>query len=176
MFIYEKRLIDKSTGQANDTLNITFEGNKPVENPEVVITKDGVVGIGLYPIQLALWSEEGSVVIADDKTLDLVTLSKGNHEAFFSKKLSYTTNAGEGAIGAFIKGTNSIIPCTIVTPGTNEAIKITSGEEMIIDIVNDTIYVGNTAYVRSKDFTLYNATGTYDIHLRDVLGFFVVSY
>lgn len=45
MFIYEKRLIDKSTGQANDTLNITFEGNKPVENPEVVITKDGVIGI-----------------------------------------------------------------------------------------------------------------------------------
>ena len=45
MFVYEKRLIDKITGQANDTLNITFEGNKPVENPEVVITKDGVIGI-----------------------------------------------------------------------------------------------------------------------------------
>ena len=45
MFIYEKRLIDKSTGQANDTLNITFEGNKPVENPDVIINKDGVIGI-----------------------------------------------------------------------------------------------------------------------------------
>ena len=176
MFIYEKNKLNKKTGQVEQSLNVTFEGNKPVETPEVVITKDGVVGIGLYPIQFALWSEEGSVVIADDKPLDLVTLSKGNHEAFFSKKLSYTTNAGEGAIGAFIKGTNSIIPCTIVTPGTNEAIKITSGEEMIIDIVNDTIYVGNTAYVRGKDFTLYNTTGTYDIPLRDVLGFFVVSY
>ena len=45
MFIYEKRLIDKATGQANDTLNITFEGNKPVENPDVIINKDGVIGI-----------------------------------------------------------------------------------------------------------------------------------
>ena len=45
MFIYEKRLIDKATGQANDTLNITFEGNKPVKNPDVIINKDGVIGI-----------------------------------------------------------------------------------------------------------------------------------
>ena len=176
MFIYEKRLVDRATGQANDTLNITFEGNKPVENPEVVITKDSIIGIGLYPIQFALWSEEGSVVIADDKPLDLVTLSKGNPEAFFSKTLSYTTSAGDGAIGAFIKGTNSIIPCTVAVPDTNAAIKITSGEEMVIDIINDTIYIGDTAYIRGKDFTLYDVTGTHDIPLRDVLGFFVVSY
>ena len=40
MFVYEKRLIDKATGQANDTLNITFEGNKPVENPDITINNN----------------------------------------------------------------------------------------------------------------------------------------
>ena len=66
MFIYEKRLIDKSTGQANDTLNITFEGNKPVETPDVIINKDGVIGIksDAYIAINALTSEYSAMTIS----------------------------------------------------------------------------------------------------------------
>lgn len=45
MFIYEKNKRNSETGKLEQTLNITFEGNKPVENPDVVIDKDGVTGI-----------------------------------------------------------------------------------------------------------------------------------
>lgn len=45
MFIYEKNKRNSETGKLEQTLNITFEGNKPVENPDVVINKDGVTGI-----------------------------------------------------------------------------------------------------------------------------------
>ena len=45
MFIYEKNKINEVTGQVEQSLNVTFEGNKPVETPDVVITKDGVTGI-----------------------------------------------------------------------------------------------------------------------------------
>lgn len=45
MFIYEKNKRNSETGKLEQTLNITFEGNKPVENPDVIIDKDGVTGI-----------------------------------------------------------------------------------------------------------------------------------
>lgn len=45
MFIYEKNKINSETGKTEQTLNITFEGNKPVENPDVIVTKDGITGI-----------------------------------------------------------------------------------------------------------------------------------
>ena len=45
MFIYEKNKLNKETGVVEQSLNVTFEGNKPVETPDVVITKDGVTGI-----------------------------------------------------------------------------------------------------------------------------------
>ena len=45
MFIYEKNKLNKETGEVEQSLNVTFEGNKPVETPDVVITKDGVTGI-----------------------------------------------------------------------------------------------------------------------------------
>jgi hypothetical protein len=45
MFIYEKNKINSETGKLEQTLNITFEGNKPVENPDVIVTKDGIEGI-----------------------------------------------------------------------------------------------------------------------------------
>ena len=45
MFIYQKNKINDVTGQVEQSLNVTFEGNKPVETPDVVITKDGVTGI-----------------------------------------------------------------------------------------------------------------------------------
>ena len=45
MFIYEKNKRNSETGKLEQTLNITFEGNKPVENPDVIINKDGVEGI-----------------------------------------------------------------------------------------------------------------------------------
>ena len=40
MFIYEKNKRNSETGKLEQTLNITFEGNKPVENPDVIIDKD----------------------------------------------------------------------------------------------------------------------------------------
>ena len=82
MFIYEKRLIDKSTGQANDTLNITFEGNKPVENPDVIINKDGVIGIksDAYIAINALTDEVSNLVIssisADGEIVNNVDISE----------------------------------------------------------------------------------------------------
>ena len=45
MFIYQKNKVNEVTGQVEQSLNVTFEGNKPVETPDVVITKDGVTGI-----------------------------------------------------------------------------------------------------------------------------------
>lgn len=45
MFIYEKNKLNQETGKVEQTLNITFENNKPVETPDVVITADGVTGI-----------------------------------------------------------------------------------------------------------------------------------
>ena len=45
MFIYEKNKRNSETGKLEQTLNITFEGNKPVENPDVIVTKDGITGI-----------------------------------------------------------------------------------------------------------------------------------
>ena len=45
MFIYEKNKRNSETGKLEQTLNITFEVNKPVENPYVVIDKYGVTGI-----------------------------------------------------------------------------------------------------------------------------------
>ena len=45
MFIYQKNKVNEVTGQVEQSLNVTFEDNKPVETPDVVITKDGVTGI-----------------------------------------------------------------------------------------------------------------------------------
>lgn len=69
MFIYEKNKRNSETGKLEQTLNITFEGNKPVENPDVVIDKDGVTGIKSDSnAYVAYYTPNGSVDIGQLST------------------------------------------------------------------------------------------------------------
>ena len=97
MFIYEKRLIDKATGQANDTLNITFEGNKPVENPDITINKDGITGIKSESNAYS-FSTEGFPLTISSYSIDgeIVQYSESNYtNLIFTKSVGFNvTNVG----------------------------------------------------------------------------------
>ena len=90
MFIYQKNKVNEVTGQVEQSLNVTFEGNKPVETPDVVITKDGVTGIksdsnayfgyNLDPSNVSSISADGVI--------------STNNICFFSRYFSWNTTGG----------------------------------------------------------------------------------
>ena len=104
MFIYEKNKINEVTGQVEQSLNVTFEGNKPVETPDVVITKDGVTGIKSestaysfscdeYPFTTSSYSIDGKIVQYNG--------SNGTNLTFTKSAGFNVTNVGSGDIPLF---------------------------------------------------------------------------
>lgn len=155
MFVYEKRLVDKITGQANDTLNITFKGNKPVDNPDVIINKDGVIGTksdsNAYIAINALNDEVSDLVIssisADGKIVNNIDIAEptrlSSAPILFKHTIGinitqYNTESYASIFSIIDKdgNTNNILP---EEGGTFDYSNIQIGE-YIFDIENRKIY------------------------------------
>ena len=89
MFIYEKNKINSETGKLEQTLNITFEGNKPVENPDVVIDKDGVTGIKSDSNAYLVYVEATFAVTSISGDGEIISYNKAG---VFKRYLSWNTN------------------------------------------------------------------------------------
>lgn len=148
MFIYEKNKINSETGKLEQTLNITFEGNKPVENPDVVIDKDGVTGIksDSNAYSYFLYTTSDATVVLDDGE-GLTFPLKGTafyYGQLFNKRFSYSYNVDDTRPKIFYDdGTGNMY--FISVDGQNQLV-IDTNTEFVVDMENKKIYLNETAY------------------------------
>ena len=93
MFIYEKNKINSETGKTEQTLNITFEGNKPVETPDVIVTKDGITGIksDSNAYSLSFYTEQINLINSLSLDGEIVSIPELNTEYY---SLTFTRYVG----------------------------------------------------------------------------------
>ena len=149
MFIYEKNKRNSETGKLEQTLNITFEGNKPVENPDVVINKDGVTGIK---------SDSNAYLVYDTSNGDATEVSVdgvlNNYFAgIFRRYLNWKTSSSDVAI-KLVKKDGNTIDCNsqyyeIATAGAGEF--SVDMENLTLKIPNGTIVSFSTAFFEVPD-------------------------
>lgn len=161
MFIYEKRLIDKSTGQTNDTLNITFEGNKPVENPEVVITKDGVIGIksdsNAYIAQFPNDTEKVSSYSLDGEVI-AINIERGFHTFALTFKKSVGINLTNDLYNYlyYIRIRNDTYEYCELKSSAQDTIHLQNVGEYIVDIENKILHTPTKDYNFTELSTDFN--------------------
>lgn len=161
MFIYEKNKLNKETGVVEQSLNVTFEGNKPVETPDVVITKDGVTGIksdsNAYGIRV--YSE---VISIDRYSVDgeIVPFNKdyGNTVLGFTKSFGFNVTRVEGTdIPEFdicaVKENGEFVFTSIYFDNFYK--RIDTPGEYIIDMENKKMYFPSDSSVGSYDLSAY---------------------
>ena len=104
MFIYQKNKVNEVTGQVEQSLNVTFEGNKPVETPDVVITKDGVTGIKSESTAYSFSCDGNPITVSSysiDGEIAQYSVSSGSVLTFTKSVGFNVTNVGSGDIPLF---------------------------------------------------------------------------
>ena len=151
MFIYEKNKINEVTGQVEQSLNVTFEGNKPVETPDVVITKDGVTGIKSdsnaysfsydgYPLTISSYSIDGEIVQYS---------AYGYTNLVFTKSVGFNvTNLGSGDIPEinYCAVNNNGDFITDIFTDNNTNIQVGEIGEYVIDMESKIIHTPSKDY------------------------------
>ena len=89
MFIYEKNKRNSETGKLEQTLNITFEGNKPVENPDVIVTKDGITGIKSDSNAYLIYVEDKDNITSISTDGEIINYKKAG---LFNRYVSWNTS------------------------------------------------------------------------------------
>ena len=160
MFIYEKNKVNEVTGQVEQSLNVTFEGNKPVETPDVVITKDGVTGIKSdstaysfscdgIPITASSYSIDGEIAQYSETSGSVLTFTKS---AGFN-----VTNVGSGDIPLFyysaVNNNGEFIFTNFYING--EMPKVSEIGEYVIDMESKTIHTPSKDYDISSLLSQY---------------------
>ena len=170
MFIYQKNKINDVTGQVEQSLNVTFEGNKPVETPDVVITKDGVTGIksDSKAYTFSAWGDLNISTYSVDGEIVPFNNYSGYTALPFAKSVGFNVTSIEGQSVYFnIAGVDNGDSFTLMAlEGPSTTFYFTSTGEYVIDMVNKIFYLPNGSTI-SLENSLRNFKTVYGFVMSD---------